>query len=199
MSSALLDVSHWDNDIHIYISHPVGFQNRSLANTGRLRLPGPFRFNDDDNNDRGQEESFAVLNKEGEPANKKRKLLLSAMGSVVSKTKNTRLGRLLVDDETAFNKLVRHDTFINNPEVVEFFEVRHRGVELWKKVRNYFQSKSKKGFVEGLEERKLHRGSDKSAARLNNWTIHPDSFLKFVIYVVKLLSLLYNFFYIQVM
>lgn len=45
----------------------------------------------------------------------------------------------------------------------------------------------------------MHKGSEASRKRIEKWTISPDSYLKFLIYLLKFLSLLYNFFYIPVM
>lgn len=114
--------------------------------------------------------------------------------------KHTRMERLLETDQLALNKLKTNDWFLGDIKVQEFFEERHRAIELWKKVRSYFQRTPNKELKEILEEEVLHRGSEKSRLKkMYNWTIHPYSFLKFVIYFFKLLSLIYNFFFIQVM
>lgn len=103
-------------------------------------------------------------------------------------------------DDRTFRRLQSQDWFLGDTKILQFFEVRHRGVELWKKVRNNFQNKSQKGLKEVMEEEALHKGFNSSQKiREFNWTIHPYSLTKFIIYFFKLLSLLYNFFYIPVM
>lgn len=115
------------------------------------------------------------------------------------KQRATRIEQLVEHDQRALRRLKTHNWLLGEPKVLQFFEVRHRGIELWKIARNHFQSKSKKSPQEAFEEELRHKGTEISKARKNNWTIHPNSFLKFFIYFLKLLSLIYNFFFIQVM
>lgn len=115
------------------------------------------------------------------------------------KHKTTRIEQLVEHNQRAMRRLKTHNWLLGEPNVLAFFEVRHRGIELWKIARNHFQSKSKKTPQEALEEELQHKGSEVSKLKKSFWTIHPDSFPKFIIYFLKLLSLIYNFFYLQVM
>ena len=116
-----------------------------------------------------------------------------------AKQSGTRIEQFIEHDHRAVRRLQTHNWLLGEPEILKFFEVRHRGVELWKIARLHFQSKSNKTPQEAFGEQLLHNGSITSKFRRNQWTIHPESLLKFVIYFIKLLTLLYNFFYIPAM
>ena len=102
-------------------------------------------------------------------------------------------------DGRALQRLKTHNWLLGEPKLLAFFEIRHRGIELWKKARLHFQSKSTRGLKEALDEELLHKGSAYSKLKRTDWTVHPNSWLKLAIYFVKLLSLLYNFFFIAAM
>lgn len=104
-------------------------------------------------------------------------------------------------EKTIFQRRVKkHRTINDDPELMQCFEVRAKGRQLWEKARRHFLNKKPKvSLPEVLEEEAIHKGKPTSSYLKPDWTIHPNSLAKFGIYIIKALGVLYYFFFIQVM
>lgn len=108
--------------------------------------------------------------------------------------------QLFTRKEKQLRTLKSKKSIMLDPSIMGLFENRARGVELWGKARKHFMNqKVSLSLPEALEKEMLHKGRDTSVTSKRQWIIHPDSWIKLIIYLIKIFGVLYNFFYIQIM
>lgn len=81
--------------------------------------------------------------------------------------------------------------------IFKIFERRKRAIELWAKVPKLIRlDKTAQSHVEFLRERMLFSGRAQPRTQKTHYVIRPRTPLKFIVYIIKLAGLIYNFLFV---
>lgn len=108
--------------------------------------------------------------------------------------------QVLVNNEKIVRSRRHKASVMLDPDIVRLFEGRTRGKDLWAKARKHFMNqRAAMSLPEAIDQEMIHKGKAVSAHASFEWFIHPESLIKFVVYLIKFLGVCFNFFYIQIM
>jgi hypothetical protein len=88
--------------------------------------------------------------------------------------------------------LVSQDVFL------KMFDRREKALQRWRKLKAVVKGSSLLRAVDSKEFIHKFEGSANPARIKHNLVIMPSSWIKFLIYLIKIIALVYNFFYIQI-
>ena len=113
----------------------------------------------------------------------------------------SRNGTQVVVNKDKFVRSRKHKASVMlDPDIARLFEGRARGKDLWAKARKHFMNqRAAMSLPEAIDQEMIHKGKAVSHHASFEWFIHPESLIKFLVYLIKFLGVCFNFFYIQIM